>query len=49
METSLRGDIEETNIKKSSEIIDDCRVSPVLGKPNAQASNKLKEVFKSKA
>mgnify|MGYP006879941033 CR=1 FL=1 len=46
-ETDLRGKIEERNIKKSKEIVDTCRFSPVIGKPNIEGANKLKEVFKS--
>ena len=46
-ETDLRSRIEERNIKKTKEITDTCRFSPVIGKPNIEGANKLKEVFKS--
>lgn len=47
-ESEIRRTIEERNIKKSQEIIDTCRYSPVIGKPNIEGANKLKEVFKGK-
>ena len=47
LETNLRAIIEERNIKKTKEIVDNCRFSPVIGKPNIEGANKLKEVFKS--
>jgi len=41
----LRSKIEERNIKKSKEIIDSSRFSPVIGKPNIEGAAKLKGVF----
>jgi len=47
VENDIRGSIESNNIRKSQEIVDNCRISPVLGKPNMEGANKLKEVWKS--
>lgn len=47
VENNIRNSIEQTNIKKSQEIVDLCRVSSVIGKPNIEGANKLKEVWKS--
>jgi len=45
LESILRAQIEEIYFKKSQEVIDTCRFSPVLGKPNIEQANKLKEVY----
>lgn len=47
-ENSLRNNIEEIYIKKSKEIIDTARFSPVTGKPNLEQAAKLKDVFGNK-
>ena len=47
-ETSIRQTIEIRDILKSKEIIDNCRYSSVLGKPNIEGANKLKDVFLNK-
>lgn len=44
-ENNLRNSIEEIYVKKSKEIIDTARYSPVLGKPNIDQASKLKDVF----
>lgn len=44
-EGELRNRIEERNIKKTKEILDTARFSPVIGKPNIEGAQKLKEVF----
>jgi capping protein beta len=48
MENNLRNVMEEIYIKKSKEIIDTARFSPVEGKPNMEQASKIKEMFHGK-
>lgn len=43
-EDELRRKIEERNVKKTKEIVDTARYSPVMGKPNIEGANRLKGV-----
>jgi len=45
-ETEVRSRIEERNIKKTKEIVDTSRYSPVMGKPNIEGAKKLQQTFK---
>lgn len=47
-ETEIRSKVEERNIKKTKEILDTARYSSIYGKPNAEAAEKLKNVFGKK-
>jgi len=45
LETMMRSQIEEVYFKKTQEILDTSRFSPITGKPNIEGAKILKEVF----
>lgn len=47
-EGDIRSKVEERNIKKTKEILDTARYSNILGKPNIEGAQKLKNVFVNK-